>query len=149
MGNVINSYNLSPILVSKNNGGGIVGLNNATISSCYNVGDIINDNESEEIKIGGICGQNLSESYIYSSYNIGKINSNGYIGGIVGANYGEITNSYYKDNTLNFKLENDSTSKTEEQMKTEIINTLGGDYNTDTNNINNGYPILVWQTNTL
>ena len=148
MGNVVDSYNLAEILISKDNGGGIVGLNNATVSSCYNIGNILNNNESEEIKIGGICGQNLSDSFIYSSYNVGKVSAKGYVGGVVGANYGEVTNSYYKDDVLNFKLENDSTCKTEEQMKTEIINVLGEDYEIDTN-LNNGYPILVWQKHNL
>lgn len=145
MGNIIESYNNADISIVKDNGGGIVGLNNATISSCYNTGNILNDNKNEEIKIGGICGQNLSDSFIYSSYNIGKVSAQGYIGGIVGANFGELTNSYYKNETLDFIIEDDQTSKTDEEIKTAIINNLGEDYILDTNNINNGYPILSWQ----
>ena len=41
--------------------GGIAGVNNATIVSTYNTGNI-SSNSKDEKNLGGICGQNLSES---------------------------------------------------------------------------------------
>lgn len=121
------------------------GLNNATISSCYNSGEITDISEKEEAKIGGVCGQNLSESFIYSSYNIGKVNSKGYVGGAVGADFGEVSNCFYLEECLETKIENDEASKTVEEMKNNIFNSLGENFIQDTNNINNGYPVLTWQ----
>lgn len=144
MGNITNSYNSGKIIIDGNNGAGIVGLNNATISNCYNTGNIENDNK-ESVNIGGICGQNTSESFIYTSYNIGKINSKSNIGGAIGSDFGSCSNVFYLESSVTKETNDISLSKNEEDMKNAILTNLGDAYIQDSNNINSGYPILIWQ----
>lgn len=142
MGNITDSYNSGEIIVKQDNGGGIVGLNNASISNTYNTGNI-NAEEASGAKIGGICGQNVSESYIYTSYNIGNIKVKNTGEGIVGADFGTIENCFYLDTTIN--SQNKENAKSETDMKTSILSNLGEAFKEDTENKNSGYPILSWQ----
>lgn len=142
MGNITDCFNSGKIEIKENNGGGIVGLNNASISNTYNAGEI-NAQGTTNAKIGGICGQNISDSYIYTSYNIGNININDYGDGIVGANFGIMENCFYLDSTIN--SENSENAKTESDMKTTILSNLGEGFKEDTENKNSGYPLLLWQ----
>ena len=144
MGNITNSFNYGEIFANNRtqhtNFGGIVGLNNATISNCYNAGKITVEG-NDNMKIGGICGQNLSDSFIYNSYNIGKVESKN-ASGDVDANFGEISNCFYLNSTVE---SNGDNSKDESQMKSEILAELGDEFKEDTENKNNGFPILGWQ----
>ena len=133
--------------------GGILGqnLDAVIIRNCYNTGRV-----RGEIKIGGISGQNTAE--LYNCYNIGEIQGTIKVGGIVGEN--SISLSYYTSGVLKntYSLENtceaicgynnsiieDSSIKSEEEMKL-LVSILGETFKEDTNNINNGYPILNWQ----
>lgn len=142
MGNIENSLNTAKIIVSKDNAGGIVGLNNASIATCYNNGTI-DASECDGAKIGGICGQNVSESYINSSYNIGKINFKVSAEGVVGADFGTTSNCYYLDSSVNSKKE--EYVKTESELKSVLLNELKDFYKEDLGNINNGYPVLSWE----
>lgn len=142
-GNINSSYNKGKIEILEDCAGGIAGTNNGSISNCYNIAEI-NSNIAEGLKIGGICGQNSSDSFITSSYNIGKIIIKEYAGGIVGADFGNITNCFYKDSCL----ENNTDTayvKTEADMKLNILTSLGEGFKEDIENINSGYPILNWQ----
>ncbi len=143
MGNITDCFNSSKVTSSKDNLGGIVGINNANISNCYNIGEL-NSAEADGTKIGGICGQNTSDSYIYTSYNVGKIISKSLAGGIVGANFGTISNCYFLD-TVSNQLPNEDYKKTEEEMKNSILDNLGENYKKDSDNKNSGYPVLIWQ----
>ncbi len=146
MGNITNSFNSGEIFANNGgehtNFGGIVGLNNATILNCYNTGKITVEG-NENMKIGGICGQNLSDSFIYNSYNIGKIESKT-ASGDVDANFGEISKCFYLNSVI-VNNENNENSRDENQMKNEILAELGEEFKEDTENKNNGYPILRWQ----
>lgn len=142
MGNITDSYNSGKIIVSEDNAGGIAGLNNATISNCYNNREI-DSSEATGEKIGGICGQNLSDSFIYTSYNVGKMNSN-YASGLVGVNFGNISSCFYLDSVS--EQEDDEYKKSENEMKNDIISVLGESFKSDDNNLNSGYPILTWQS---
>lgn len=143
MGNITDCFNSSKVISSKDNCGGIVGINNANIANCYNKGEI-DGSEAEGTKIGGICGQNVSDSYIYTSYNIGKIKAKSVAGGVVGADFGTISNCYFL-NTVSNQVPKEECSKTEEEMKNSILENLGENYKEDSENKNNGYPILLWQ----
>lgn len=143
MGNITDCFNSSKVVTTKDNCGGIVGINNSNIANCYNIGEI-DGAEAEGTKIGGVCGQNISDSYIYTSYNIGKIKANSVAGGVVGANFGTISNCYFLE-TVSNQTPKDEYSKTEEEMKNAILETLGESYKEDSENINSGYPILSWQ----
>ena len=142
-GNINSSYNKGKIEILEDCAGGIAGTNNGSISSCYNIAPI-DSSAAEGLKIGGICGQNSSDSFINTSYNIGKIKLKEYAGGIVGADFGTISNCFYEDTCLEKNDENDYI-KTEVDMKSNILTNLGENFKQDTENINSGYPILNWQ----
>lgn len=144
MGNITDSYNCGEIIIKEDNGGGIVGINNANISNSYNTGKINAENASG-VKIGGICGQNLSESFIYTSYNIGNITSKNIAEGVVGADFGTVENCFYLDTSVKGETQNVENAKSETDMKTGILSNLGEGFKEDTENKNSGYPILVWQ----
>lgn len=144
MGDISECFNNAKIVVTEDNAGGIAGLNNSNISNCYNRGEI-DASQTEGLRIGGICGQNLSESFINTSYNIGKINNVGYAGGLVGADFGNIFNSFCLDTCLSVKTADVEYNKTKEELKDNILESLGEYFKKDSENINSGYPILSWQ----
>lgn len=144
MGNIIDSINNGKVIVSEENAGGIVGLNNGSISNCYNKGEI-DSSQTDSLTIGGICGQNGSESYIYTSYNVGKIKNKNYAGGVVGADFGTISNCFCLNTCLEKDTNDTDYKKTEEEMKNNIISDLGDGFKKDENNVNSGYPILSWE----
>lgn len=144
MGDINECFNNSKIVVSEDNSGGIVGLNNANISNCYNKGEIDCSNATG-LRIGGVCGQNLSESFINNSYNIGKIKNINYAGGLIGSDFGTISKAYCLDNCLEKQTGDTDYKKTEEDMKNNILQDLGNSFKSDSENINSGYPILNWQ----
>lgn len=146
MGNISDCFNTSKIVVNVSNGGGITGMNSSNISNTYNIGEI-DTNENEAVKVGGICGQNSSESYINSSYNVGIITSKKDVGGIVCSNFGEVSNVFYLETTLKSTGLDKDYSRAENDMKTAIVSNLGEGFTQDENQINSGFPILIWQSN--
>ena len=144
MGDINECFNNGQVIVLEDNCGGIAGLNNSNISNCYNNGKI-DASQTSGLKIGGICGQNLSESFINTSFNIGKINNNSYAGGLVGADFGNVSNSFCLDTCLEKQTSDTEYNKTEEEMKNTILQELGSSFKQDENSLNNGYPILNWQ----
>lgn len=84
---------VASVIGSINNGvvtgnkfvGGIAGMNHSIITGCLNTGAI------QCISVcGGIVGSNQNKGNINSSTNKGDVGGNGYLGGIVGQNYGVI-----------------------------------------------------------
>ena len=101
-----------------------MGNNQGKSSNCYNIGFV-----SGTINVGGIAGQIANTNAILkNSYSLeGKCEN------IIGANIdGGIIES--------------SSIKSELEMKV-LAPILGPSFKEDTNNINNGYPILSWQKN--
>lgn len=143
MGNISSSYNFGNIICKNDNCGGIAGLNNGNITNTYNHGGISAENP-KAIRVGGICGQNLSQSFIYTSYNVGIIKANR-AHGLVGANFGETNNCFYLDTSLKIDEENKENAKIESDMKENILTNLGPEFKKDEENLNQGYPVLVWQ----
>ena len=144
MGNVANSYNGQKIKATKDNLGGIVGLNSSAITNSYNTGDV-DGSEMDEIKIGGICGQNVSNSQIMLCYNIGNVEYKTDGQGDVGLNFGKLQTIYYLDSCIkenkNMNLEN---KRSADELKL-VASVLGDGYKNDDENKNGGYPILAWQ----
>ena len=100
--------------------------------------------------VGGITGYIRDNSQINKCYNIGSIlcESN-VVGGIVGhVNGGTISNCYYLENTVigsNDPTKRDGIEKKDsEQLKTDVL-LLGDSYKEDSENKNQGYPILDWE----
>lgn len=142
MGNIENSYNTAKVIVTEDNAGGVVGLNNSNISSCYNTG-MVDASECAGAKVGGLCGQNVTSSFIESSYSVGKVVYNVLAQGLVGTNYGALYNSYYLDSAID--TINEKYAKNAEQLKNTILNESKDFYKEDSSNINSGFPILNWQ----
>ncbi len=156
---ITNSYNAGNL--SSNNYhdriGGISGGDSKEISNCYNLGvidDKLNYNYNE---VGGIYGSCCNT--INNCFNLGKIITNDYsrtyIGSIAGYfNSTVLSNVQYLSGTYNTAVgqsAKDSSAivqvNTDSEMKSKIIayfKTQAG-WAEDTNNINNGYPILAWQ----
>ena len=142
--NITNCFNLANI--SGGSGlGGIAGMSSGNIDSCYNTGVL-----TGEERVGGIAGQqyNNDNAKISNSYNVGKINNADIGSGIIGAlATGKLENNFYLENIVNGGNGtpfDGSTAKTMEEMK-NIYTSLGNAFKADSNNINNGYPILSWQ----
>lgn len=134
--------------------GGIVGSswNGGSISNCYNTGTIAGGSPA-----GGICGSN--EITVKNCYNVGTItSSNGanYAMGIGSQNYPSSTfiscywlagasagGGIYQSTVI------DCAEKTADELKAPaMLDLLNADkaFVADTENINNGYPILAWQS---
>ena len=149
--------------------GGICGYTDSDVSNVYNTGSIyFNDGNQRLVntkdQIGGIMGNCGGE--LKNSYSIGKINvqKNGdsklivgtAVGGNTGLGVGTIEKSYYLINRLfatgnNIDRTEVGEEKTESEMKgpgfVEMLNDgqEGTPWEQDTNNINNGFPILSWE----
>lgn len=129
--------------------GGIVGINqHAEVINCYNTGDV-----KDGYIIGGIAGNNQGKCS--NCYNIGNISGTTRVGGIAGQL--DTTNAILKNSySLEGKCENviganlngaimeSSSIKSESEMKA-LAPVLGSAFKEDTNNTNNGYPLLQWQ----
>lgn len=165
-GYIQNSYNMGNIYgnsVDHMYVGGIVATtteSSVIIENCYNTGSI--SGKAFLLKLGGIVGNSISHNKINNCYNVGKVNGEGIEslakGFLVGECYytGVVTNSYYKKSNENEitgignETDLENMPKTEQEMKSnEFINLLNQNstnmWKKDTNNINNGYPILNWQ----
>ncbi|MFA7206844.1 MAG: Calx-beta domain-containing protein, partial [Saccharofermentanales bacterium] len=73
--------------------GGITGVNNGTITDCYNTGNITGT-IAEYSDAAGIAGHNNSSASIINCYNLGNISAVDAAGGIVSYNEGSISNCY-------------------------------------------------------
>lgn len=163
-----NTGNIEGTDMGRNEGntntGGIVGYLNGNINCCYNVGNIKGISS-----IGGIVGQTgvgTNDSEISNCYNIGKVENQGWedIGNIIGGAYGNrkliIKNNYFSREISNIdgvgavgqnaQIElNETIEKSLYYMKTKnFVKDLNKDEEVYTlgNNLNEGYPVLKWQT---
>lgn len=131
-GEILNSYNISEIKIKgistqEVEVGGIVGLFiKNRISNCYSVTEISDEVDSDNKMIGiiiGKCAENTNVNNIFYS------SSENYEG--IGMNQ-------------NINYTEDESKKTVAEIK-EIYNILGEKFALDANNINKGFPILIWQ----
>ena len=140
--------------------GGITGYQNystARTSNCYNMKTINGKGD-----IGGIVGNNGTGT-VENSYNTGVINGTAQVGSIVGRNQaaGQITKSYYLNSlttplyglnsgnvdALSSALSQADMTSTDKTKFVDLLNSGQTEevWQLDTN-INQGYPILKWQT---
>ena len=164
-GNIYNTFNSGNIEGYESSSirfiGGIVANNyTGNVENCYNSGNINIDVSGYEF----VCGIIGAYGNLKCSYNIGNIDASG----ILDTNVGKIG---YNIETLNVFAANKNTApelgksivatwiedlvETDGDTvtladKTELLNRLNAGNSTkvwveDTNNINNGYPILYWQ----
>ncbi len=156
--NITNCYNIANVY-GRSEVGGINGNGGNVISNCYNLGKIeAYPNIDPSITLdefGGISG--IGTNSIENCYSNNTVSGNIRVGGITGYSPSvTMTNSFYLYNAK-YKGNgyNDVTDaigvvesvSTDSDMKSKIIayfKTQDG-WAEDTNNINNGYPILTWQ----
>lgn len=164
----LNCYNNGSITVNAEGEGvdwlvgGITGyLNNKTnnlIENCYNCVDLNITGTVKTVYLGGIIGQNRKT--VRKCYNVGNVVSNvtltgtyNNVGGIVGINSygGVIEDSCYLSTTATTGVGRAigtapviTSADSLSDMPT-VLEIVGATFKEDTNNINDGYPILTWQ----
>lgn len=126
---------------------GIVGsLISSSTTSLYNTGDI-----SGTRRVGGVFGSN-SEGITSSAYSTGKVDGDSLVGLMIGYNYNTTMADYYylkQGEQEPFGLNDGggvATSKTESEMKSDEFAELLGENFTYDSEVNNGYPILKWES---
>lgn len=142
-GKIYMCYNVGNVTSTGDYVGGIIGANSGTLYDCYNSQNTIQGQRY----VGGICGWN-QKGEIYNCYNTGNVTGiNTVTGGIIGANGAIVKNCYFLENKINngngITIEG-ITLKNDSEMK-EIYSLLSSNFKKDTENINQGYPILNWQ----
>ena len=167
---VLNSYNIGEVKSEGNTNvlyqGGIVGYNYAnSISNVFNYGNInvqahlTQETDNRDFRVGGIaCG-----TFVYTienAYNVGNIindNEVETIGSIVGLRWEAILDNcnYLKETYskgIGFLHDENDTMEGVTELENmsdfpNILDVINGEgmFKEDTNNINNGYPILNWQ----
>ena len=144
-----NCYNLGTVNGGTQSGG-IVGGLQGIVRNTYNIGNITGNSGK-----GGIVGQVFTETSptIRNNYNTGNINDGG---GIIDGYYGEkkdyvIQNNFYLQGSASYGVsflqsDNGAEPLIQDEMPS-VLSVINGDnaFVEDTNNINDGYPILKWQ----
>lgn len=153
--------------ISGGTAGGIVGTGIGELTNCYNTGDVTGN------LAGGIAGNQVLWQYPNThNYDVGKVSNcyttgkvTGSTGATIGAAVGKLHTGGGGQNTyrdfqvyalegtcaqlVGQKSENakDATAfKTAAELKSDaMLTTLGDGFKADGANINNGYPVLVWQ----
>lgn len=156
--------------VSGQTAGGIVGYNHANIDSCYNTGSVSGNKAGGIAGINNLIQIRNTWSYtvdkVVNSYTTGTVTGTGenpVIGAAVGVLHegGDPSQkNTYRDfqvyalegtcaQLVGQKSENakDATAfKTSAELKADaMLTTLGDAFKKDAGNVNNGYPVLVWQ----
>ena len=141
-------FNAADIIAAKW-AGGICGFTQSmkvTITNCYNTGAVTAS--GADGFAGGInaCGaNNLLGAALTNCYNAGTVTAVETCGSLTAYMSKYVTNSYYLSGTCRNATGTKGTAKTEAEMKT-LAPTLGEAFRSDTGSINNGYPILSWQS---
>ncbi len=162
---VQNSYSTGSVSGSADYVGGLLGVNSgSTVENSYSTGSV-----SGNLSIGGLVGWNSGT--IQKSYSTGSVSGNSSFGGLLGTNdpAGTVTNAFWDTQTSGQNSSAGGTDKTTSEMKdwATFTNTLTlgltsawdfvtNPYDDVANNdywdmdqvgtVNNGYPILSWQT---
>ena len=154
-GTVTNSYSTSNV-AGNGSVGGLVGWNRGTLDSSYATGSVTGSNDY----VGGLVGENGDYATIDDSYATGSVTGNVSVGGLVGSNYGTVSNSFWDTQTSGQGTSDGGTGKTTAQMKYfTTFSDAGWDIvtvaNSSTRNISYiwnivdpgpvTYPFLSWQ----
>lgn len=134
--------------------GGIVGLmsNYAVVEGCYNTGTVIGKKN-----LGGLAGEATVCAVPQGCYNIGSvasgINTGGSVGSYTGSAYiSQTTGSFYLAESQVAATDKTATGASSATMKkaafvTKLNQQIGTEFFAeDTEKLNDGYPILKWQT---
>ncbi len=148
---ISNSYNKADIKGTSQVGGIMgYGVNTNLIEACYNTGSLVlNSSSSSNKYIGGIAGYFKTGSLLYS-YNIGDVSSTiaGFnnIGGILGVTGPSIKQAFFTQENVDNNEGTVISSSDLKSVKTLSNLNKGGDaWIADTQNKNDGFPILKWE----
>jgi hypothetical protein len=104
--------------------GGLVGLNTGTVANSHSRGDVIGSGQQKLLCVGGLVGVNMAGSNyngtVSNSYSSGNVTGNQqslYVGGLVGASTGTVSNSFWDIETSGRTASAGGTGKTTAQMK--------------------------------
>jgi hypothetical protein len=104
--------------------GGLVGINTGTVGNSYCRGDVIGSGQQKLLCVGGLVGVNMAGSNyngtVSNSYSSGNVTGNQqslYVGGLVGASTGTVSNSFWDIETSGRTASAGGTGKTTAQMK--------------------------------
>ncbi len=128
--------------------GGIVGHTDkealgSSITNCYNKARI------EGQRTGGIVGDGANGMLVEKCYNIGQLVASKAAGGILTANGGGVVHCYsipVENERVDGNKPEVETIETTTEGKDKLLNLLGVSFKKDTEGLNDGYPLLVWQT---
>lgn len=140
-GTITNCYNAGNLTAIESSAtiGGICGYNRGTVTNCYNTGTVTAT--GQVASVGGVCG--CSTAPISNCYNIGIVtatSSDTDISGICGYNYGPVTNCYYLADT-----EDENGGKTAAQFASgEIAYLLSQGFSTGVGDDAETYDGSIW-----
>ena len=167
--NLSNCYNVGDVAVTKNGNtttgdqfgvGGIIATQgtNTGISNVFNKGTVVSKNYYEDFRVGGIVGniRDDATNSINNAYNTGGIDADGLnssqVESIAGSNLVTFSNCFYLKETYDIGVAGSETTVGVREWDSmdkflSVLDVVNGEgaFKEDTNNINNGYPILEWQ----
>ena len=168
--NLSNCYNVGDVINVKTGKtfgdscgiGEIIGVqsSNTETKNVFNIGNVISKDNATKLKIGGIVGraEDKATAIINTAYNTGTIDANGLnssqVGSIAGNDLVTFIKCFYLKRTFDIGVAGSGTpiDVTEWDSLDKFPSVLSvvneGEekaFKEDTNNINNGYPILSWQ----
>ena len=139
------------VRASSGNIGGVAEGGKGSLSNCFSITKINVESEIDWLNVGGICGAGNND-IINCFAIIESINASNkaIIGNMVGVQTtGTITGGYYSNNDYEaiklIKGGENTIDKLQENELPSMLEVIGEGFKNDTNNINNGYPVLVWQ----
>ena len=144
-GTMTGCYNTGSVTGTALGVGGITGYaKNAAITNVYNTGAA----STTRNQIGGLIGV-MEKSTLTNAYTTGKITVSETGGNAVGAAVGwadTLSNVFYLEGTAATGVGRDGTAevKTAAELK-GLAAALGEGFKNDAGNVNDGYPVLVWQ----
>ena len=142
----VNKGDIHASVVNQHSGGICGRSSNISIINCYNTGKGINKNNMNYVDVSGIVADYLDDSVVENCYSIGEVSSYNAPIHRTTLHQDGFSNCYYNNEIYTGTSENNATGLTTAQMKhSSFITMLGDAYKADTNNINNGYPILSWE----
>ncbi|HAM14646.1 MAG TPA: hypothetical protein DCP91_02010, partial [Eggerthellaceae bacterium] len=128
-----------------------IGDGHPVIENCVNRATV---RSTDSKGVGGVVGAFWNKPLLYNCYSTGTAGGGRPAGSVVGGTEGPLYNIY---STQDLALTGEAATQvhngyrigadvTDEYAKTaDFANDLGWAYVADTNNINNGYPILFWE----
>lgn len=143
---VLNCYNMGHISASDRAGGivGRCGGSSLSVTNCYNTGEITSNNYAAGVIAGSNFGWTIS-----NCYNTGKISSKNTsnIGAFTTSDNDAASNSFYLEGSIPTGAKtNGATAMSDAAMRTELPDKLGAGNWKTVRGVNNGYPVLSWQT---